>query len=76
MQRAVAQGLFGLDADQPRQLHTGGQGRRVVQQPRLADPGLAHQHQDAAESVPHRFQQLSDCFAFGTAADQRPHRPG
>ena len=57
MERGKPELHLGLDANHPGNLHVGGGSDRVVQENRLADPGLTPEHECAAQAFAHPAQK-------------------
>src|SRR4051812_47557618 len=71
MQTRKGQGHLGLDARRPRDAASGRVSRQVLQQRRLADPGLATQDQHPTLTGPHAVQQSVEGLALAAAAQER-----
>jgi hypothetical protein len=63
---------LGLDPDCPQDRHAAGARDRVVEQRRLADPGLAAHHEDAAAGGARPFEERVQLSALHVSAVEHP----
>ena len=62
--------LLGLDGKDPEEQHVLGVGDGVIEEHRLADTGVAAQHQSAAPAATDAVKHQAERLLLGTATDQ------